>query len=436
MARVLELRSFQRTAKYSGRGYGTSEHRPSSQATKVFSYLLQNLQPAAMTTSAWEDKQEASTFYEEIKPVMILLRILGVLPYSTTSTGAVHFKWLSAAMLYSIGFVGSISTCVGFTLMGGFAFNTDSKDSFSEKTIVFAARLFISSVFIVPINHWPETGKKMRFINSWTELQTEYRKITGRRLHLELRRKVIVCLSVSAVLIPTFSLMVYFTGIMLYWWQIFGFIFAFAITMILPFIWVFTCTAITKVARDLADEIEQHLPRGFVTVGKISSYSKFWLRLRKLMQDLGSSSGFTYGGQILIYFAMSVLLSYGFMVDLGDNYNYAAVSSALLFQIVIFVQCNSAQEATNEASTVGTKFSERLQSITNDLPVTCTEQIKEMRYFLSVIGRNPPTISFSGFVDVNRGLVTSFISAMATYLVVLVQFQMSDKSSEQNDINA
>lgn len=70
------------------------------------------------------------------------------------------------------------------------------------------------------------------------------------------------------------------------------------------------------------------------------------------MQDLGSSSGFTYGGQILIYFAMSVLLSYGFMVDLGDNYNYAAVSSALLFQIVIFVQCNSAQEATNEASTV------------------------------------------------------------------------------------
>lgn len=27
---------------------------------------------------------------------------------------------------------------------------------------------------------------------------------------------------------------------------------------------------------------------------------------------------------------------------------------------------------------VGTKFSERLQSITNDLPVTCTEQIKEV----------------------------------------------------------
>lgn len=87
MARVLELRSFQRTAKYPGRGYGTSEYRPSSQATKVFFYLLQNLQPAAMTTSVWEDKQEASTFYEEIKPVMILLRILGVLPYSTTSTG-------------------------------------------------------------------------------------------------------------------------------------------------------------------------------------------------------------------------------------------------------------------------------------------------------------------------------------------------------------
>jgi hypothetical protein len=47
-------------------------------------------------------------------------------------------------------------------------------DSFSIKTLSYAARLFISSVFIIPISHWPETGKKMEFVNSWTELQVRY----------------------------------------------------------------------------------------------------------------------------------------------------------------------------------------------------------------------------------------------------------------------
>jgi phosphatidylglycerophosphate synthase len=85
-------------------------------------------------------------------------------------------------------------------------------------------------------------------------------------------------------------------------------------------------------------------------MSKISSYGKIWLRLRKLMQDLGSSTGFTYGGQTLLFFTMSLLLSYGFMVELEDNFNYAALTTALLFQAVIFSQCNSAQNASNEVS--------------------------------------------------------------------------------------
>jgi hypothetical protein len=72
------------------------------------------------------------------------------------------------------------------------------------------------------------------------------------------------------------------------------------------------------------------------------------LHLSKLTQDLGNASGFTYGGQALIFFTISVLLSYGFMVELKNSFNFTLFTTALLFQAIMFSQCNSAQNASNE----------------------------------------------------------------------------------------
>jgi hypothetical protein len=83
----------------------------------------------------------------------------------------VYFKWLSVAMFYSFVLISTISILVGFHLVE--RINTDSIKmyTFEDKTIEYAGRLFISSVFIIPISHWPETGKKMMLINRWTQLQ-------------------------------------------------------------------------------------------------------------------------------------------------------------------------------------------------------------------------------------------------------------------------
>jgi hypothetical protein len=74
-------------------GPGFPKYRPPGEATDAF-YVLQNLPPVLRTTrhrtscpSGWKAERDALTLYEEMKPVMILLRILGVFPYSVTSTG-------------------------------------------------------------------------------------------------------------------------------------------------------------------------------------------------------------------------------------------------------------------------------------------------------------------------------------------------------------
>jgi len=64
-----------------------------------------------------------------------------------------------------------VASLVGFTLVERFMLRRELEYSFGNQIIEYAVILFICSVFIIPIYHWPETDKKMKFINSWTELQ-------------------------------------------------------------------------------------------------------------------------------------------------------------------------------------------------------------------------------------------------------------------------
>jgi len=91
--------------------------------------------------------------------------------------------------------------------------------------------------------------------------------------------------------------------------------------------------------------------RGFEKIRKIASYRTLWLHLSKLTQDLGNASGLTYGGQTLLHFAISVLVIYGFMIELTESFDYILFSSGLLFQVIIFLQCNSAHGTANEVRT-------------------------------------------------------------------------------------
>jgi hypothetical protein len=98
-------------------------------------------------------------------------------------------------------------------------------------------------------------------------------------------------------------------------------------------------------------EFQNLSSRGFGKISKIASYRTLWLHLSKLTQDLGNATGLTYGGQTLLLFAISVLVIYGFMIELTERYSIILFSTGLLFLIIIFSQCNSAHGATNEVRT-------------------------------------------------------------------------------------
>jgi membrane protein required for beta-lactamase induction len=93
----------------------------------------------------------------------------------------------------------------------------------------------------------------------------------------------------------------------------------------------------------------QHLTSRNVASGsKILAFKAYWIHLSKATRELGQSSGFTYGGLTLIFFTMSVLLSYGFAMELKNDFSYALLATSLLFQVIILSQCNGAQKAANQ----------------------------------------------------------------------------------------
>jgi hypothetical protein len=91
--------------------------------------------------------------------------------------------------------------------------------------------------------------------------------------------------------------------------------------------------------------------RGFGKINKIASYRTLWFHLSKLTQELGNATGLTYGGQILLLFTISVLVTYGFMTELEEGFSYILFSTGLVFHAIIFSQCNSAHRAANEVRT-------------------------------------------------------------------------------------
>jgi hypothetical protein len=55
----------------------------------------------------------------------------------------------------------------------------------------------------------------------------------------------------------SFTAFVYLDDSFLHWWQYVTIMFVISVAVLLPIIWILTCAALTKVATELADDIEK-----------------------------------------------------------------------------------------------------------------------------------------------------------------------------------
>ncbi|XP_069673090.1 gustatory and odorant receptor 22-like [Periplaneta americana] len=130
----------------------------------------------------------------------------------------------------------------------------------------------------------------------------------------------------------------------------------------------------------------------------------------------------TLGFYILCMFLTLTFFVYHTSINLVQH---RAEMSFTIFEcgimaFVLFVVCDSANKAT---LSIGDRFRDGILTArlsANDMYVK-----EQLDLFLTVISTNPPRLSLGGFVIVNRALYVSLGSMMATYLIVLLQFNLS-----------
>ncbi|XP_021920311.1 gustatory and odorant receptor 24-like [Zootermopsis nevadensis] len=371
-----------------------------------------------------------------MKPLFFTLKIFGLMPYHVTSKGQVAFEFISAPMLYSAVMVTGIVISSVVTLRDSFqrayARNVSSFECDIAEMTFSTGYVFL---IVMPCVRFLEYRKITRFINDWGNLQTDFTRITGKSLALGLRRKVHLTIAALLLWVAALGVSLRLTSLGLRWWQITATLLCSSVTWIMSWLFTFTCLGLNSAARIIADEISLEVAnKGVGRTEKIAQYKFLWLRLSYLTQDLGNSMGFSYGALIVLCFAAQVLSCYGFLSSIGQGIKLTQVTLAAattFIGLLLFCICSAANCATQQ---VGSKFQARLYTLIQQNPSASFQTSNEIQLFISTISSNPPAINLSGFVVLDRGVNTALISQMVTYLIVLMQFQLSSLDAK-GDLN-
>lgn len=111
------------------------------------------------------------------------------------------------------------------------------------------------------------------------------------------------------------------------------------------------------------------------------------------------------------------------MSQLSDGFGIKDIGlfvTAMCNITLLFYICD---EAHNASQFVRTNFQKKLLMV--ELSWMNSDAQTEINMFLRATEMNPSNMNCGGFFDVNRNLFKGLLTTMVTYLVVLLQFQIS-----------
>jgi gustatory receptor len=278
--------------------------------------------------------------------------------------------------------------------------------------------------FLLPVASWRNGSQVAIFKNMWTNFQVRYMKVTGNIIEFPILSPItwslcFVSWGVSiAIVLSQFYLQPDFS-------LIHTFAYYHILAMLNGFcsLWFINCTAFGLASRALQANLRETLV-SLKPAKKLAELRNLWFDLSHMMQQLGKAYSNMYGIYCLIIFFTTIIASYGALseiIDHGFTFKELGLFIIVLYcMTLLFIICNEAYLASRR---VGLGFQEILLNV-NLTTVDIATQ-KEIEMFLVAIDKNPPTMNLDGYTNINRELITSNVSFMATYLVVLMQFKLT-----------
>nr|UNE74350.1 gustatory receptor 3 [Holotrichia oblita] len=362
---------------------------------------------------------ENGVVYECLKPIILLERAMGIFPISVVQRG--RAKVTLPLTIYSAFVFLLIISYIGYTKWDKVEIVRSAEGKFEEAVIDYLFTVYLIPVILIPVA-WYESSRTASVFSEWMAFENVYQKITGKKLPLFMGNKpLLVTLGLPILscgtMVVTHITMVHFRVI-----QVIPYCFINTITYIVGGMWCLHCDLIGQVATVIANDFETALHHIGPSV-RVAEYRSLWMMLGKLTRNLGLGSCYVLTFLCLYLFLIITLTIYGLLSQIQDGLGIKDVGltiTALCAIGVLYFVCDEAHYASN---CVRVNFQKKLLLV--ELSWMNDDAQQEINMFLRATEINPTDISLGGFFDVNRILFKSLLATMVTYLVVLLQFQIS-----------
>ncbi|CAH1112366.1 unnamed protein product [Psylliodes chrysocephalus] len=378
---------------------------------------------SVMDQSQAEILHHHDNFYHTTKSLLILFQIMGVMPIER-EVGRTTYRWTSATNVWAY-FIFSVETIfVTIVFQERLKLVLLPGKRFDE---YIYAIIFISILiphFLLPIGAWTNGSEVAKFKNMWTKFQYKYYCVTGTPVVFKNLSAISYGLCVISWLVGVLIMLAqfYLQPDMLLW-HTYAYFHILAMLNCLCSLWFINCTAKGRAARWLSENLHNAL-QSSDPASRLAEYRDLWVDLSHMMQQLGKAYSGMYAMYLILILLTTVVASYGCLTEILDH--GLSFKEAGLFLIAIycmallFIICNAGHQTTHK---MGAEFRERLLSVNIGAVDQRTRQ--EVNMFLTAIDKNPPIMNLNGYANVNRKLISSVITSMATYLVMLMQFRLS-----------
>nr|UNE74348.1 gustatory receptor 1 [Holotrichia oblita] len=362
------------------------------------------------------------SFYQTTKSLLVLFQIMGVMPIERSGKGKTTFRWFSGATVYAYCIFAAETVFVSIIFKERLLLILQKSKRFDEYiySIIFLSILIPH--FMLPIAAWTNGHEVAKFKNMWTRFQLKYYQVTGTAIIFHRLSLITYSLCIfSWVLGIAIMLAQYYLQPDMLLWHTFGYYHILAMLNCLCSLWFINCTAKGIVAKDLAQNLHNAL-ESTDPASRLAEYRDLWVDLSHMMQQLGKAYSGMYGMYCILILMTTVMASYGCLTEIMDHGLSFKEAGFFLISFyclsLLYIICNEAHHASRK---MGPEFKERLLNV--NLMAVDNRTRQEVHMFLTAIDKNPPIMNLNQYADINRRLLSSTLTSMATYLVMLMQFR-------------
>lgn len=119
------------------------------------------------------EKKSLDIVYRNTKPIINILRVMGVLPFQRPSIGFTEFRFASRSMLYSAVMFIVLLVYVIYVGISRIHIVQNLEGRFEEAVIAYLFIVNLLQIIIVPIL-WYEIRKITKLFNDWTEFEVKF----------------------------------------------------------------------------------------------------------------------------------------------------------------------------------------------------------------------------------------------------------------------